>query len=476
MLLTGLGLVAFIGFASLAIDMGHLYVVRNDLQNVADAAALAGANKLITEQAGVALRDSVAAQQAVMDVAQRQSVLSGLTPVDAGARNDLTLTFGNWNIYAGNPETAWTEIGSTCAADSNANGVRVGIRRGEGVAFGPVTNFLAGIFGSPTSEVAATATAYLGFVATAGTGSVDLPLAIPDAVITAANPANKSWWAKWLSPKDAVAVAAPQITFKDLGSNSFYSNNLGKPLFDTQKAYLVTLTTSDPVPGTVNNNLTRQYSTGGTPVRAMARGTRLYPLSEYQWASNISTIFNNFKKAYNAKKDSTTGKYRASVPVYSTSNPSASMLQRSLKFMAGLISFGPSPAYACFTFYNQTYPGGNVPIYVEGFADVDVINVKYEPVASSASDLPAKCDPCSDRDSVAPGVQAFNGQTYSSTVDCMVHNDDSCRNQNSVTVEIPTGSTVSNPGTTSGGPDNQHINPSASSGKGSFAKAAKLVR
>ena len=40
--LTALGLVAFIGFASLAIDMGHLYTVRNELQNVADAAALAG--------------------------------------------------------------------------------------------------------------------------------------------------------------------------------------------------------------------------------------------------------------------------------------------------------------------------------------------------------------------------------------------------------------------------------------------------
>ncbi len=95
MLLTGLGLVAFIGFASLAIDMGHLYVVRNDLQNVADAAALAGANKLITELSGEAVRDATAASQAVMDVAQRQSVLSGLTPVDAGERNDLAVTFGN---------------------------------------------------------------------------------------------------------------------------------------------------------------------------------------------------------------------------------------------------------------------------------------------------------------------------------------------------------------------------------------------
>lgn len=471
MILTGLGLMAFIGFASLAIDMGHLYMVRNELQNVADAAALAGANKLIVEQNGEAVRDSAAASQAVMDVAQRQSTLSGLAPVDAGERNDLTVTFGNWNIYAGNPETAWTDLGSTAGAYSNANGVRVAIRRGEGVAFGPVTNFLAGIFGKPTTEVGATATAYLGFVASAATGSVDLPLAVPDSLITAANPPSKSWWAKILGPKEAIAAAAQTLTFKDLGGTTFYQNNLSKAMLDQTKAYLVLVNQSDPAPGTINDNLKRQYSTSGKPVRAMARGDQLYGISEYQWASNISTIFNNFKKAYDANKDSS-GKYKAVVPVYTTSNPTASLLDRGLKSMAGLFSFGPTPAHACYSM-TQSY---NPNLYVDAVTTVYVTNVKYEPVASIASDLPAKCDPCSDRNSSVPGIQAFNGQTYSSTVDCMVNNGDSCRNQNSVTIEVPPGDTVSNPGTTSGGPDKEHVNPGAPSGKGSFSKAAKLVR
>ena len=46
-IITAIGLVAFLGMVSLAIDMGHLYTVRNELQNVADAAALAAANALI---------------------------------------------------------------------------------------------------------------------------------------------------------------------------------------------------------------------------------------------------------------------------------------------------------------------------------------------------------------------------------------------------------------------------------------------
>ncbi len=42
-------LFVFIGIAALAIDFSHLYVVRNELQNAADAGALAGARFLYTE-------------------------------------------------------------------------------------------------------------------------------------------------------------------------------------------------------------------------------------------------------------------------------------------------------------------------------------------------------------------------------------------------------------------------------------------
>ena len=45
--ITAVCLVVFLALVSLAIDMGHLYTVRNSLQNSADAAALAGAGNLI---------------------------------------------------------------------------------------------------------------------------------------------------------------------------------------------------------------------------------------------------------------------------------------------------------------------------------------------------------------------------------------------------------------------------------------------
>ena len=39
-------MIVFLGIAALALDIGYLYVVRTELQNAADAAALAGAGRL----------------------------------------------------------------------------------------------------------------------------------------------------------------------------------------------------------------------------------------------------------------------------------------------------------------------------------------------------------------------------------------------------------------------------------------------
>jgi Flp pilus assembly protein TadG len=48
-ILVGLMMVIYIGFAALAVDIGHLYLVRNELQNASDAGALAGARLLYNE-------------------------------------------------------------------------------------------------------------------------------------------------------------------------------------------------------------------------------------------------------------------------------------------------------------------------------------------------------------------------------------------------------------------------------------------
>jgi len=59
----------------------------------------------------------------------------------------------------------------------------------------------------------------------------------------------------------------------------------------------------------------------------------------------------------------------------------------------------------------------------------------------------------------------------------MVHNPASCRNTNSITVEVTVdSSTVSPPGTTSGGPDNQHITPGGEAKEGAIAAIPRLLK
>ena len=439
-----LSLFVMIGAASLAIDVGQLYTVRNELQNAADAAALAGVAQLIQNQDGKAVRNSSQAIQSALQVAQAQSQLQGLPSVPDAGRNDLVMTFGFWDIYAPSRELAWTEIGPTCPADSNANALRVSIRRAEGFAFGPVTNLFAVALGYPTTQVSATATAFLGFTEAANQGTVTIPLAIPQNTLAAMRPEHSSWLAQLFAPREAQA-AVHSFTFRDLGSGAWYQNNLYKPLFDATKAYLYVVNANDPVPGTVIDNLKQYYTSGGRPVQAMAIGTRLYPLSEYQWAGNIKSIFQSFATAYNQKKDAQ-GKWYVNVPVYSTTSPMAQQRQTFYWHMARRLLSGVTEAHACYTFWNQSYPGGNVPIYVNGFANVEITNVNYNPTCLTVG-MPDQ-----------------------------VNNPDSCRNTNSLTVQVPTDqSTVSPPGSLGGGPDNQHINPSASPLVGAIAAIPRLV-
>jgi Flp pilus assembly protein TadG len=458
-ILTALCIVALLGMVSLALDLGQLYTVRNSLQNNADGAALAAVGNLVQDYGAGAVRDAGKATQSAMTVVQTQSQLSGQSAVADAARNDLTIIFGTWDDRAGNAATAWTPIGTTCGSGSTANAVQVTIVRGSGTVYGPVSNFFAGILGIDTAEVAATAIAYLGYTDSTPAGAGP-PLALPDTVLHAAKPGNTRWWASLFAPKEAIASSPTTLTFQDLGSDTFYQSNLNQPQFNSQKAYMVLVNSSDPVPNTIIDNLNSNYGSG-TPIRPIAQGSRLYPLSEYQWASNIKTIFQSFQAAYNAKKNPVTGKWRVIVPIYSTHNPLANRLQKGLEYLARLMPFSLSQAHACFEFWNQGYPGGNVPIYVNGFANVDITNVNYVPT----------CDDCSK---YSP---AKDGKKYLNTLDCMVKSALSCRNANTVTVEVPTASsTVSPPGTQSGGPSNQNVNPGATPNTGPLANIPRLVK
>jgi Flp pilus assembly protein TadG len=453
-------LFALIAVASLAIDMGQLYTVRNQLQNVADAAALAGAGQLIQKDAnGNAVWYSDQATAAALKVAQDQGVLDGLATVADTARNDLDIKVGFWDIRAGNPSTAWQD-----PSPNPANALRVTITRAAGTIFGPVTSIFAKAIGSPTSTVAASATAYLGYTTQT---APEVPLALPGNILQTASNGRTGWFARLLGPREAVATTTKTLTFKDTGGVNVTASVPTSPTanLDSNQGYWYTAKSTDSVPDTIKNYLAAIYTPGSTAVVGNLKvGQQLYPRSEYPWGKGwIGPIFENMQKAYNYK---TTGNVSTAPAVgtawHTTMAVHGLLSTASLPQKTGFMSlarllapFWASEAYACSTL---TYP----TIKVSTFVNVDITGVTFNKTS---------CDDCTSYN------PANNGVTYASKKECLETKTDSTWNANTVTVNnVTDASTVSPPGSLSGGPSTNTVNPSAPTNVGAYATIPRLVK
>jgi hypothetical protein len=152
-------MVVLIGFAALTVDVGVLYNTRADLQNAADAAALAGAAAYATP--------------AMVQVRLDKDVSANLQTVLAMAVSQAQLTAGKNTSFAGGgtaiePDdigTGWIDVTSATSpldpnpTPANYNAVQVVVRRSKDSPNGPVRFFFAPIFGKHTTSVSASAVA-----------------------------------------------------------------------------------------------------------------------------------------------------------------------------------------------------------------------------------------------------------------------------------------------------------------------------
>jgi Flp pilus assembly protein TadG len=187
----------FVGFAALGIDVGHLYVVRNELQNAADAGALAGARCLYSKDGTKVNDGSViseccdanpnncgSANQIAFNAATSNNSENVAVEVDWNGGNDPDIQRGHWSFSTGTftpkESTAAIKIWdySTEDLDTNTdfiNAVRVRTTRGPGT---PASSFFARIFGYDSFFLEAEAIAYIGFAGTLAPEEVDQPIAI----------------------------------------------------------------------------------------------------------------------------------------------------------------------------------------------------------------------------------------------------------------------------------------------------------
>ena len=200
-ILTAIMLTMFIGFVALSVDTGHLVVTKNELQNAADAGALAGANALFNDD-GTALQlgeifdsegtqiavhgcNQIAYDTALSNFSEKKAVEVFWEP-DQNAGSDVER--GHWSFGMGDDldrgfepsdNTDITDlIGKTIEEldqDPNfINAVRVTTRRENH----PISSFFARIWGKDSFQQQATAVAYIGFAGKFAEGELEIPMAL----------------------------------------------------------------------------------------------------------------------------------------------------------------------------------------------------------------------------------------------------------------------------------------------------------
>lgn len=173
-------LVMLIGFVALSIDVSHLVVARNELQNGADAGALAGAGDLYLND-GTAINAN--ANQIGYDAAVANQSEQIPVEVNWPGGNAGDVQRGHWSFatrtFTPNESLVaipiWNYSEAELDADLNfINAVRVRTRRQNTL----IASWFAGIFGRTGFEGFAEAVAYIGFAGNAYLEDLDFPIAI----------------------------------------------------------------------------------------------------------------------------------------------------------------------------------------------------------------------------------------------------------------------------------------------------------
>jgi len=172
-----------LGFTALAIDVGYMYSTRNELQNVADAAALAGAGELGRVYLSLGPGDLsgveiTTAHKGEINIAAQTVAFENKGAGKAIDIDERDIIISKWNWGLG-PDQALTE--NLVEPDA----VRVTARRDSSTASGTVATFFGKIFSffggsADTFTVSAVATAALSGPSITEDGELNTPFGISE--------------------------------------------------------------------------------------------------------------------------------------------------------------------------------------------------------------------------------------------------------------------------------------------------------
>jgi len=263
-------IVTVLGFAALAVDVGYMMVARNELQNIADASALAAARKLGVLYEGMTHTEQ---KSYVCDPAVLADIAQEVALNNQAAGIAIDVDFSDIQVGIWRPESGFS------ATLNQPDAVRVTARRQAG-SNGPVGTFFAQILGIDTVPVAACATAALTGASTADPGTLDMPVGI---AIQWFNKAEFCDQPIKFYPTGTLEGCAGWNTFIDSPSNASKLRDILRQL--------------------AQNTYTSPEAFAGQTFFVFTGG-------------NVASAFEDMRQLYEAKRNPATGEWRATVVVY----------------------------------------------------------------------------------------------------------------------------------------------------------------
>ena len=140
------------GFAGLAVDIGHMYAVRSQLKNAADAGALSGARALVPYTGSPLTPDWTGGQNKATQTVK-------LNSADNKQLTDCEVTYGYWRFTTGPP----LQLAGIIPTANDFPAVSVKVSKTAGQNNGPVSMYLASILGVLPADVSAASVAIISF-------------------------------------------------------------------------------------------------------------------------------------------------------------------------------------------------------------------------------------------------------------------------------------------------------------------------
>jgi Flp pilus assembly protein TadG len=141
------------GFAALAVDLGHLFAVHTEMRNAADAAAMAGASALVM--------DEVLLGDIAQDELAYQAVLRAQAYANKNQAETANVVLAASDVAVGYVSNPYDLHEQMTVAGSPYNAVYVKVEKTPNSANGPASLFFANIWGKSNASLVAEAIAYV---------------------------------------------------------------------------------------------------------------------------------------------------------------------------------------------------------------------------------------------------------------------------------------------------------------------------